>query len=73
MIKPLQTFNFFLMEGIWKDVDGHILADILALYDLVIDDRTQFARLYDYQRMILFYFRASAGKISLTLWRIPRL
>ena len=61
------------MEGIWKDVDGHILADILALYDLVIDDRTQFARLYDYQRMILFYFRASAGRISLTLWRIPKI
>ena len=72
MIKPLQTFNFFLIEDMWKDVDGHVLADVLAMYDLVIDERTQFARIYDYHRWILFYFRASAGKISLTLWRIPR-
>lgn len=72
MIKPLQTFNFFLIEDMWRDVDGRILADVLSMYDLIIDERTQFARIYDYHRWILFYFRASAGKISLTLWRIPR-
>lgn len=69
-MKPLQENNFFLIEGAWRDTYGNILADVLAKYGLLIDDRTQFARIYDYERMIIFYFRASAGKITLTLWRI---
>lgn len=73
MIKPLQEVSFFLIEGIWQDVEGHILADFLASYDIIVDDRTQFARLYDYERMILIYYRASAGKVVITIWRIHNL
>ena len=73
IMKPLQETNFFLIDGAWRDAYGNILADVLAKYGLLIDDRTQFARIYDYERMIIFYFRASAGKITLTLWRIEKL
>ena len=73
MSKPLQETNFFLIDGAWRDTYGNILADVLAKYGLLIDDRTQFARIYDYERMIIFYFRASAGKITLTLWRMEKI
>lgn len=73
MAKPLQESNFFLIDGAWRDTYGNILADVLAKYGLLIDDRTQFARIYDYERMIIFYFRASAGKITLTIWRIEKI
>lgn len=72
-MKPLQETNFFLIDGAWRDTYGNILADVLAKYGLLIDDRTQFARIYDYERMIIFYFRASAGKITLTLWRMEKI
>lgn len=73
MVKPLQDIAFFKMGDCWQDVEGHILADFLSLYDIVVDDRCQFARLYDYERMICIYYRAFAGKVQITIWRIPNL
>lgn len=70
MIKPLQEITFFPMDGIWQDVEGHVLADFLSLYDIIIDDRTQFARLYDYDRKICIYYRGTAGKVTITIWRL---
>lgn len=70
MRKPLQDISFFLMGKTWQDVNGVVLADFLSLYDIVIDDRTQFARLYDYERMISIYIRAQAGKVQITIWRL---
>lgn len=59
---------FRKIGGIWTDAGTNsVLADVLAKYDIVIDDRCQFARLYDYDRGILFYYRASAGCVKLTL------
>lgn len=72
MIKPLQEIIFRPVDGIWQDAEGHVLADVLTLYDLVIDDRAQFVRLYDYERMLKIYFRASAGKVMLTIWRLGK-
>ena len=69
-MKPLQETSFFLIQGIWQDAYGNVLADFLSKYDIIVDDRCQFARLYDYERKICFFYRASAGKITLTLWRI---
>lgn len=71
MVKPLQDIAFFLMpDGIWRDVEGHILADVLANYDIIVDDRCQFARLYDYERKFIIYYRVYGGKITLTIHRM---
>lgn len=70
MIKPLQDIIFRPVDGMWQDAEGNIMADVLASYDIIVDDRTQFARLYDYERMLRIYYRASAGKVTLTIWRI---
>lgn len=72
MVKPLQEIVFRPVDRVWMDAEGHILADVLAYYDIVVDDRCQFARLYDYERMILFYYRASALRVTLTCWRIQK-
>lgn len=72
MVKPLQDIIFRQIDGIWQDADGCVLADFLANYEIIVDDRTQFARLYDYDRMLCIYYRATAGKVQITIWRIPR-
>ena len=70
MMKPLQDVSFYPIEGIWRDVYGNVLADFLASYDLVIDDRMEFARMHDYERKITIWYRASAGKVRITIWRL---
>ena len=70
MIKPLQEVIFRPIDGIWRDAEGCVLADLLADYDIIVDDRCQFARLYDYERRLIIYYRASAGKVTLTIWRM---
>ena len=73
MTRPLKETNFYLMpDGIWKDMSGRILADVLAEYDIIVDDRTRFARLYDYERGICIYYRVWGGRIQITLWPIDR-
>ena len=73
MTQPLQEFKFFPIDGVWQDALGNVLADVLREYDIIVDDRCQFARLHDYERMITFWYRSGAGKVTLTLWRIPKL
>lgn len=72
MTKPLDTFTFRQIGGMWRDIskDAGVLADVLATWELEFDYRIQFARVYDYERGILFMYRASAGKITLELWNI---
>ena len=70
MIKPLQDITFHQMGEMFMDAEGHVLADVLSSYEIVVDDRCQFARLYDYERMICIYYRASARKVRLTIWRL---
>lgn len=74
MYTILQEFRFYLTnEGLWLDAYGNLLADVLAKYEIIVDDRTQFALLYDYERMIKFEYRAFPdGKITLLLNRIER-
>lgn len=70
--KP-QTKIFILANGIWKDVagDSGTLAEFLSEYDLLIDDRTQFARIYDYENNIcIFYKVVNAIKIQIDIWQI---
>lgn len=71
MKKPRESFIFRPIDGIWVDVLGKdqiILADVLMSYDILIDDRTQFARLYDYEKGIAIWYRAHALKIELTIF-----
>ena len=74
-VKPLKEMTFRPMGDVWSDGDGNILADVLAQYGLVIDDRMQFGRFYDYDvtPAICIYYRASAGKVKLTIWETGRL
>lgn len=73
MRKPLHTYIFRIVDGIWQDTSAEnagVLADFLESMDLLIDDRTQFARLYDYQQGLCIYYRAFAMKIEITIWKI---
>lgn len=71
MTKPICEYIFRPMSDMWTDAStGEVLADVLAKYEIIVDDRCQFARIYDYERGICFYYRASAGKVVLTLWKI---
>lgn len=63
-------YIFRLVDGVWRDVTGRgdILADILVKYGILLDDRTQFARLYDYDEGVCFTYRAYSGaKITLSI------
>lgn len=70
MSKPLQEVRFYEINGLWQDAHGCVLADFLSEYNIVMDDRCQFARLYDYERMLCIWYRAHAGRVTITIWRI---
>lgn len=71
MRKPIKEFIFRGIDGMWRDCSsGVVLADVLAEYELLIDDRTQFARINDYERGLSIWYRANGGKITLTFWSI---
>lgn len=73
MNNHVQSYQFRFIDGMWRDVLGsdRVLADVLADYDLDIDYRTQFARLYDYERGLRIEFRAYSGaKIRVDIFRI---
>lgn len=57
--------------GTWTDAStGRVLADVLAEYEIIVDDRTEFARMRDYARNVSIFFRASAGKVTITIWEM---
>lgn len=63
-------YTFRLVDDVWRDVTGRgdILADILEKYGIVMDDRTQFARLYDYDEGVCYTYRAYNGaKVALSI------
>lgn len=73
MVKPLKQFKFYHIGGTWRDIateDQPTLADVLAQYDLIVDDKCEFARFRDYERGHSVWYRASAGKITLTFWKL---
>lgn len=71
MTKPLRELVFRPMGGLWRECScGALLADVLNEYELVIDDRTEFVRLRDYQRNVSIWYRASAGKVTITIWKL---
>lgn len=73
MRHALKEYVFHNWSGKWTDAStNEVLADVLAKYEIIVDDRTQFARLYDYERGVSFWYRAYSGKITLTLWELKQ-
>lgn len=71
MTKPIVEHIFRPIDGIWTNIsNGGTLADYLQERYIIVDDRTQFARIYDYAANVCYYYRASAGKVSIVEWRI---
>lgn len=72
MSKPLHSYQFRQIEGVWQDTreNAGILADFLATRNLLIDDRTQFARIYDYDAGWCIFYRAQAGLVEIQEWKL---
>lgn len=71
MKKPKLHLVFRPVNGQWTSAEGMILSDFLAERGIVIDDRTQFARLYDYDVYECIYYRAyGSQKVTITIWEI---
>lgn len=71
MTKPLREMIFRDIDGIWQDCStGAVLADVLSAWDIVVDDRAEFMRLRDYKRNVSIWYRASAGRIKITIWNL---
>lgn len=72
MNKPLREYTFRPINGVWQDQTGtgKTLAEILKLYELLIDDKCEFARFKDYQTDTEIWYRATALKITITIWQI---
>ena len=74
MRMPLFSYVFRPVNDTWVDVKGSepvVLADVLQSFDILIDDRTQFARLYDYRRGLIIWYRAyGALKITIDIWEM---
>ena len=70
MKTPIQEFVFHEIDGTWQDANGNVLADVLSDYEILVDDRCQFARLYDYERGVVIYYRVFGGRISIQLWEM---
>lgn len=74
MVKPKLNLVFRLIDGLWQSAEGMILAEFLAERGIVMDDRTQFARLYDFDVNECIYYRAyGSQKITITIWDIQPL
>lgn len=68
MTKPKLYLVFRPVDGLWQSAEGIVLADCLAERGITIDDRTHFARLYDYDANECILYRAyGCQKITITI------
>lgn len=73
MVKPLKDYDFRLVGGVFRDIkyqEQELLTDVLTKYEIIVDDRTQFARLYDYVRDIVIYYRSHGNVVTITIWKM---
>lgn len=71
MEKPKLLKVFRPVDGRWMDADGVVLAEFMAERGIVMDDRTQFARMYDYDAHECIIYRAyGSQKVTITIWTI---
>ena len=68
----LHSYQFRQINGIWQEVreNAGILADFLAVNNLQIDDRTEHARIRDYDEGVYYWYRVWGGVISIEVWQI---
>lgn len=73
MSNILKEYLFRPVDNVWRNVngDGEVLADVLRQYDVIMDDRCQFTRLYDYDAGWCLIYRAyGAMKITMTFYSL---
>lgn len=73
MVQPLKTYVFRPINDVWVDVkgDGELLADILLRYDLVIDDKCEFARFKVLEYNLEIWYRVRGAMcISIDVWEL---
>ena len=70
MQKPLKEMIFKPVEGTWVNVadDSATLADVLSALSLQIDDKCEFARFKDYENKLYIWYRASAMRVTITIY-----
>lgn len=74
MLKNKIKYTFRSINGLWRRVDSQepqplILADFLKEHEIIVDDRTQFTRLYDYEKNICIEYRANnLAKVVITIY-----
>lgn len=69
----LKNYDFRLIDGMWRDVLNHeqkTLAQVLQEYGLLVDDRAQFCRLYDFDLELEFKYRAHAARVELFVYSL---
>lgn len=71
-MRPEKVMVFRPIGDAWQDpATGRVLADVLAAFNLVVDDKCVFARFKDYEAGLSIWYRAySEAKISLTFWKL---
>lgn len=73
MVKPLKDYEFRLIGGVFRDIknqEQELLTDVLTKYEIIVDDRTQFARLYDYVREVVIYYRSHGNVVTIIIWKM---
>lgn len=74
MTKPSKTLTFIPIQGIWKEVSAgdsaRMLSDVLEDMNLQIDEKTEFARIIDYEQGLRIWYRAKALKITIEIWEM---
>lgn len=72
MRKPLHSFRFRQINGIWQETSENagILADFLGARNLLIDDRTRFARINDNEENVCYWYRVDGGLITIDVWEM---
>lgn len=73
-IKPIRMI-FQEVGGMWRRIDSQepkppTLADTLKELNIVIDDKTEFARIRDYLYNNYIFYRNNGGKIIIEIWDI---
>lgn len=68
MENPKEYYVFRPIDGLWQSAEGIVLADYLARRGMVVDDRTHFLRLYDYDTNECILYRAyGSQKVTITV------
>lgn len=62
------------IQGVWQDVAGEsgTLADTLKRFEIIVDDKLQYGRFYQYEKNTVTEIRyrvENTEKITITIWK----